>query len=545
MNEEELEEILGKISKTTNISVNDIRGIYDKFIKTSQTNKDGHELYLLRNVSIKKYSDERVKNQWTYVICSNDGKIIGDIKVSNNSLSKKSNQAEIQYELISSQRNKGNITISLEEVLRDIFLKEHYNEQTVQHPSLANIDEVYLGISSNNLASQAVAKKIGFQQEGTLHTMTKEHFLQRIQEQEKENQIKGAKMEKIDDIIKNYSSSEYDYKQYRNFIVNENPEVVQQLIDFITNNYKNQQNIKTQLKDSEGLYKEMLKDGLNTERETFNVASRILSDFVLKHHSDSEYINSIIEQMPFMNRAAFINESVLSMLGKRAVGQQVEITNILDVFERSIDREVRAKLETKDFEELASELYLDAGIIGNPCGIRNTVPKYDCINFSLYRLDKELGTGVFEKQLDSRLWGEKDLAVYQFSRNIYEEHPATNLAEERFNGKDRFKRNYIEDLYWAQKITQEDRDRICISDYPDLDEEFEYENTTREDTRNDIIEERKSNGLKPPILKRPIFSEQGIGKSTVNISIASKDSSNSRVQQDEQTILQAQEIDEN
>ena len=90
--------------------------------------------------------------------------------------------------------------------------------------------------------------------------------------------------------------------------------MIQQLIDFIINNYKNQQNIKTQLKDSEGLYKEMLKDGLNTEKETFHDASSILSDFILKHHSDSEYITSIIEQMPFMNRAAFINESVLSML---------------------------------------------------------------------------------------------------------------------------------------------------------------------------------------------------------------------------------------
>ena len=181
--------------------------------------------------------------------------------------------------------------------------------------------------------------------------------------------------------------------------------MVQQLVDFITNNYQNQQNIKAKLKESDGLYKEMLKDGLNDERETFHIASAILSDFILKHHSNSEYINSIIEQMPVMNRAAFINESVLTMLRNGPIGQKIEITNILDVFERSIDKEVRDKLKTKDFEDLASELYLDVGTIANPRGIRKIVQKYDCINFSLYRLDNEL----FMKNILQQIWQKKDL----------------------------------------------------------------------------------------------------------------------------------------
>ena len=339
-------------------------------------------------------------------------------------------------------------------------------------------------------------------------------------------------MKLIDEMIKKYRELNFD--GYREFIINENPEVVQQLVDFITNNYQNQQNIKAQLKDSDGLYKEMLKDGLNGERETFHIASAILSDFILKHHSNSEYINSIIEQMPFMNRAAFINESVLTMLRNGPIGQKIEITNILDVFERSIDKEIRDKLKTKDFEDLASELYLDVGTIANPRGIRNIVQKYDCINFSLYRLDNELGKGIFDKQLNKKAFGINDLSVYQFDRNIYEEHPAINLTEERFNGKDRFKRDYIEELYWAQKITQEDRERICISDYPDLDEELYHDNTTRE---NAI--EKETNELKPPILKQPIFNEQEIGKTTVDTTIQNKDNAQNRAYADQQEQQQS------
>jgi len=307
-------------------------------------------------------------------------------------------------------------------------------------------------------------------------------------------------METIDEIIKKYRLNEFNYGQYREFIINENPEVVQQLIKFITNNYKNQQNLKTQLKDSEGLFREMLKDGLKDEKEIFYTASMILSDFILKHHSNSEYINNIIEQMPFMNRAAFINESVLIMLRKNSIGQRVEITNILDVFERSIDKEVRDKLKTRNFEDLASELYLDVGTIANPCGFRNIVQKYDCINFALYRLDKELGNGIFNKQLNKRAFGINGLSVYQFDRDIYEEHPAINLTEERFKGKDRFKRRYIEGLYWIQKITKEDRERIGINDFPDLDEELYYENITIEHAK----EERNT------VMSTMIFKEQFI-----------------------------------
>lgn len=226
----------------------------------------------------------------------------------------------------------------------------------------------------------------------------------------------------------------------------------------------------------------------------------------------------------------------LEMVGQ--IGQRIEITNILDIFERSIDKEVREKLKTKDFKELASELYLDVGTIANPRGIRNTVPKYDCINFSLYRLDKELGTGVFEQQLNRRLWGEKDLAVYQFNRNIYEDHPAVNLAAEKYNGKDRLKRDYIEELYWAQKLTQEDRDRICISDYPDLDEEFGLNTTIRE---NEAVV-RETNGLIPPKLNPPIFNEQGIGKATINIPISEKEDSNRRVNEEVKELHQLDEI---
>jgi len=292
-------------------------------------------------------------------------------------------------------------------------------------------------------------------------------------------------MTKVNDMIQKITSGDYDRSEYKQFIVNENPEIVQQLTELVMSSYSHQKDLKEKIKGlDDGLEKEMLKSGLNDKKTTFDTATRILSDFILKHQNDSEYIESIIRQMPFMNRAAFINESVLTMLSNNMPGQRVEMTNALDVFERSIHQDVRERLKTTSFEDLYEELYMDVGTISHPSGARLIVPKYDCINFTLYRLDEELGQGIFAEQICRRLFGKKDLEVYQFDRDIYENHEAPNLRE-RLKGKDGLRKEWIEDTYWVQKITEEDKERLGISDFPDLEQElFGYSNS-QENRKNE------------------------------------------------------------
>lgn len=293
-------------------------------------------------------------------------------------------------------------------------------------------------------------------------------------------------LENENGFIKKIIEGDYKFKEMEQFITEEKPEDVSKLIDYTKEAYEKRTDIKKELR-------EMKKQGKDTQElsseyekynNTFSNCTGALTNFVLKHNMDSNYIESIIEKMPFMNRAAFINESVLNMKGKERFGQYVEYTNALDVYERNIDKEIRDKLNKKDFEELCDELYLDAGTINDPTGVRRVVPKYDCINFSLFRIDKELQAGRFSEEFKDMSWmGGKDILnkVYKFDRNIYEQHPPENIEE--MDEEDR--EDYIEYLYWAQKITDEDKKRLGLIE----------EKESNEQTKEDLKETYKSENI--------------------------------------------------
>lgn len=183
MNEDEIktQEIEEKIAQKSGKSIEDVRKEYDRIIKTSNVNKDGEELYILRKITSNEFLKGHYKNIGRYSIYTREGLYSGfiDVTISN---SNKANKAEIEYKSAPEQRNKGNMTISLEEVLSDIFIGNSFDNLTVRDifPK-TKIKEVFLAINSDNYASQAVANKIGFQQNGTIYKMTKEQFLQRVQ----------------------------------------------------------------------------------------------------------------------------------------------------------------------------------------------------------------------------------------------------------------------------------------------------------------------------------------------------------------------------
>ena len=183
MNEDEIktQEIEEKIAQKSGKGIEDVRKEYDRIIKTSNVNKDGKELYILRKITSKEFLKGHYTNKGRYSIYTREGLYSGfiDVTISN---SNKANKAEIEYKSVPEQRNKGNMTISLEEVLSDIFIDNSFDNLTVRDifPK-TKIGEVFLAINSDNYASQAVANKIGFQQNGTIYKMTKEQFLQRVQ----------------------------------------------------------------------------------------------------------------------------------------------------------------------------------------------------------------------------------------------------------------------------------------------------------------------------------------------------------------------------
>lgn len=184
--EEKYQSIIEKIAQTLGKSIEDVRKGYDEIIMTNNVNRDGEELYLLRKI----VSEEVLKgigvykNKGRYSIYTKEGEFAGfiDATVANY---KKANKAEIEYKTIEKQRNKGNITIALEEVLKDIFINHSFDNLTIRDifPT-TNIEEVFLNINSDNYASQAVARKSRFQQNGNIHTMTKERFLEIFSERE-------------------------------------------------------------------------------------------------------------------------------------------------------------------------------------------------------------------------------------------------------------------------------------------------------------------------------------------------------------------------
>ena len=163
--EEKYQSVIEKIAQTSGKSVEDVRKDYDEIITTNNVNRDGEELYLLRRIVSKEILKGMgmYNNKGRYSIYTKDGEFAGfiDATISN---TKKANKAEIEYKTVEKQRNKGNITIALKEVLKDIFINHSFDNLTIRDifPT-TNIEEVFLNINDDNYASQAVARKSGFQ----------------------------------------------------------------------------------------------------------------------------------------------------------------------------------------------------------------------------------------------------------------------------------------------------------------------------------------------------------------------------------------------
>ena len=173
--------ITSEISLDTEVS-QPITKLTEATIETIKTNKDGEHLTIERIIeSTEKPVGNFYKTSTRYDITNSNGEYIGSITASILNVNE-SNSIELEYWTEDGFEGKGNASAALDEVIRDIFVNETYdNFRTKDKNPLTQIDTIILSISEDNYASQRVAEKAGFKRIGntTTYELTKSDFLAR------------------------------------------------------------------------------------------------------------------------------------------------------------------------------------------------------------------------------------------------------------------------------------------------------------------------------------------------------------------------------
>ena len=201
-----------KVANQLGCSVEELKQQYDKQIITDNTNKDGQQLFMFRILTSKEIVSGTYSNTARYMIYTQEGEYAGyiDVMVSNR---KEANEAEIQYASNEKFRNKGNMTISLEEVLREVFVDKSFDGLQIKpfFPK-TEMKKVFLAINEDNYASQAVAKKSGFIKNGECYEITRDEFIRKISDEE---QQKTFSEQEIGKSAVNVSGTEKDNAKER------------------------------------------------------------------------------------------------------------------------------------------------------------------------------------------------------------------------------------------------------------------------------------------------------------------------------------------
>jgi hypothetical protein len=76
----------------------------------------------------------------------------------------------MEYKTESEYRNKGNITVLARDAFIDVFEEKLYDGKRGREGAPQScIDSIFVNINSDNYASLAVAKKLGFDEKGYLY----------------------------------------------------------------------------------------------------------------------------------------------------------------------------------------------------------------------------------------------------------------------------------------------------------------------------------------------------------------------------------------
>ena len=136
--------------------------------KTSEKNKNEENLLFIKASQLEKQYGTNYSNLVIYYGFNQNGDYVGQVKLSILNINPPS-QIEMEYYSNEKFKNQGNITILAKEVLKEIFEEKLYDDLKVRDNfPLSNIDTVIGQINKDNYASLAVAKKIGFDENGYL-----------------------------------------------------------------------------------------------------------------------------------------------------------------------------------------------------------------------------------------------------------------------------------------------------------------------------------------------------------------------------------------
>lgn len=135
-------------------------------VRTTETNKEGIHLLITKSKLISRDGTWEIN----YNISNDNNEYLGQIILKHSNDDAES-EAEIEYYSNPEFKNKGNITIALKEVLRDIF------------NSFPNLDNIYLNIAPSNVASQRIAMHCGFKRKNNskrYFEISKEYVLKQV-----------------------------------------------------------------------------------------------------------------------------------------------------------------------------------------------------------------------------------------------------------------------------------------------------------------------------------------------------------------------------
>lgn len=138
---------------------------------TKGQNKDGISLLYVRTDIFEKQLGLGINysNNSTYYAFDMDGNYVGCVKVSVSNIISPT-QVEMEYWANEEYKNKGNMTTLARDLISEIFENKVFDNLKVRDGiSTSSIESIMLDINPDNYASLAVARKLGFNENGILN----------------------------------------------------------------------------------------------------------------------------------------------------------------------------------------------------------------------------------------------------------------------------------------------------------------------------------------------------------------------------------------
>ena len=143
--------------------------IFSETNVTTNQNKEGSNLIYVKASILEKQLGINYSNHSTYYAFDMNGNYVGCVKVSVSNVIPP-NQIEMEYWANEQYKNKGNMTVLAQDVIRDIFESKSFDNLKVREGKpTSKIESIMVAINDDNYASLAVASKLGFDETGYLH----------------------------------------------------------------------------------------------------------------------------------------------------------------------------------------------------------------------------------------------------------------------------------------------------------------------------------------------------------------------------------------